>query len=45
MNLTDATALYHPAPDLDATASRVLLDDTPISDLLFPGEPVFGGET
>ena len=42
---SDATALYHPAPDLDAVASRALDDDTPISDLLFPNEPVFGGET
>lgn len=45
INMSDNTALYHPAPDLDAAASRVLEDTTPIAELLFPGEPVFGGET
>lgn len=45
VNMSDATALYHPAPDLDAAASRVLEDDTPIAELWFPNEPVFGGET
>ena len=42
---SDATALYHPAPDVDAVASRALDDDTPIADLWFPGEPCFGGDT
>jgi hypothetical protein len=48
IDVTDATALYHPAPDLDATASRTLEDDTPLAELLWPDkttEPYFGGET
>ena len=45
VNLTDAIALYHPAPDLDAVNSRVLEDSTPLATLMFPGEPAFGGGT
>ena len=45
INLTDATALYHPAPDLDAEASRVIIDDTPLAEIVFPDEPYFGGAT
>lgn len=46
VNLSDATALYHPAPDLDAVNSRVIIDSTPIGELVFPNyattEPFFG---
>ena len=45
VDVSDATALYHPAPDLDAANANVLEDDTPIGDLLFPDQPFFGGET
>lgn len=45
IDASDATALYHPAPDLDAAAANALDDDTPLSDLLFPNQPVFGGAT
>ena len=47
INLTDATALYRPAPNLDAVNSRVLADTTPIADITFPGpgQPFFGGGT
>lgn len=34
VRLADAQALRNPAPDLDATASRVLDDDRPLGEVL-----------
>ena len=45
INMSDAMALYHPSPDVDAVASRVLNDDTPLAEIVFPSSPYFGGET
>lgn len=45
INLSDATALYHPAPDLDAVNSRVLATSTPVAELLFASGSYFGGAT
>lgn len=42
INTADAQVLRRPAPDLDATASRALVDDRPLGEVLFGTAPFFG---
>lgn len=43
INLADAMALRRPAPDLDDDSSGD--SGQTVAEALFPGQPIFGGET